>query len=127
MVGPYIEKVEFTSDHRPALTTDEEKRRALVERLFSSLSPEELGGLSIDQLIEYGDRMHRTLLGLDPVRQRLPEVFSAIEAELGDTMRVLNQSLQRLGNDSVFGMLVRLARDEFNMPQATYTTEDDED
>lgn len=116
-------------DTKPGLTDNEaDTRRALVIRVFSSLHPDLLSGLSIDELIEFGDRMHRTLMGLDPVRQRLPDVFSAIEAELGDKMMVLNRSLPELGGDSPFGILVRLARDEFNLPQSdSAVQEGDED
>lgn len=129
MVTLAPERAGAVFDTRLGLTNNEaDTRRALVERVFFPLDPDHLGGLSINQLIEYGERMHRTLMGLDPVRQRLPDVFRAIEAELGDKMDALNKSLPELGGDSPFGILVRLAKEEFNFPRPGGSVqEDDED
>lgn len=113
----------------PGRTNDEaDKRRVLVERVFSPFSSEQLGGLTLDDLKIYADRMHATLRGLQPQNQRLPGVFSAIEAELDEVVRTtLNSTWPELGDASPWAILTRIARGETNFSFTLGSNDADED
>lgn len=102
--------------HLELTNGEADRRKALVERVFSFLHPDLLGGLSIDALITYADRMHATLMGLSqPMDQRLSDVFLAIEGEFDkDKRKALNTALPELGNASPWEILVRIAHGQEN-------------
>lgn len=118
MVTLAPEAITRVFDTNPGLKNDEaDKRRALVERVFSPLHPDLLGGLTLEALSTYADRMHATLRGLQPQNQRLPGVFSAIESELDEVVRkTLNTTRPELGDASPWEILVRIAHGEENIP-----------
>lgn len=110
----------------------EERRADLVRSVFSVISPDDLGGLTIDELVGLAAQMHRTLEHLEPWQQREPDVFASIDAELreklGGKMVKLETPLKVLGYAPPIAVLSRIARDELNLPlSAEPAGEDDED